>query len=243
MAENRSDLSRRDDVMGVEDLMAVRSRVSWGAIVAGAVMALASYLILTLLGSAIGLSVHENVDGEAFGMGAAIWATVVTVLSLFLGGWIASICAVGETNREAVIHGILTWGVVVGMLLWLVAAGVGAGFDAMMGMSQVGAAANGNVDWAAAARRAGVNEETINQWRQTVQNAPAAAGQAAEDPANQEAARETAEKATWWALAGTVLSLVAAIGGAILGAGPAFRIFAVPVTSSYAARRTRVTAH
>jgi ABC-type transport system involved in multi-copper enzyme maturation permease subunit len=231
-------------VVGVEDLWAVRSRVSWGAILGGAAVAIASYLLLTLLGSAIGLSVQDSVDDETLGWGALAWAIVVSALALFLGGWVTSLCTAGETHREAVIYGVITWAVVLAMILWLVASGVGAGVNAMMGMAQVAAAAGDNNDWMAAARRAGVSQESIQQWRQSVQNAPAQANQAAQDPANREAAKDAAQKATWGAFAGMVISLAASIGGALLGAGPRFDIFRAPTVGTDATTGGRYrTAH
>src|SRR4051794_32005955 len=47
------------------DLVGVKSRVSWSAIAAGAVIALACYIVLTLLFAAIGVSLTEtNVRGN-----------------------------------------------------------------------------------------------------------------------------------------------------------------------------------
>jgi ABC-type transport system involved in multi-copper enzyme maturation permease subunit len=233
--------STRVETIGREDLSGVRSRVSWGAILAGATIAIASYLLLTLLGSAIGLSVYDSVDDDTLGWVAVTWAIVASALALFLGGWVTSLCTAGETKREAVMYGVITWGVVLALVLWLVANGVGAGMDAMMGVAQVAASAPDNDEWVAAARRAGVSDETIRQWQQSLQNAPAQANQAAEDPATREAVRDTAQKATWGALAGMVLSLVASVGGALVGAGPNFGIFRVAVVRASAPASGRYT--
>src|SRR4051812_28132784 len=74
----------------LEDLVPVRSRISWGAILAGGVLALAVYLILTLLGGAIGLSVADSVRGSTLATGAAVWAIASIALALFAGGCVAS---------------------------------------------------------------------------------------------------------------------------------------------------------
>src|SRR5919204_199405 len=117
-----------------EDLVPVRSRVNWGAIFAGAVLALAVYLILTLLGGAIGLTVSDNVRTDTLKTGGAIWAILATAIALFVGGWVTTQCTVGENKTEAVVHGVIMWGVVLAMLLWLMATGIRAGFNAMAGM-------------------------------------------------------------------------------------------------------------
>jgi hypothetical protein len=227
-----------------EDLLPVRSRVSWGAIFAGAVMALAVYLILTLLGAAIGFTVSDRVRPENLQTGAAIWAILTTVIALFVGGWVTTQLTVGENKTEAIMHGIITWGVVLAMLLWLMASGIRAGFNAMVGMAHVGQAVARNTtpeDWEAAARRAGVPQETIDEWRRKAADAPAEARRTAEDPATQQAAAEAATRAAWWALLGTLLSMAAAVAGALMGAGPTFRLLAVgmPVRpTAYEGRQT-----
>lgn len=220
-------------VVHAEDLLPVRSRVSWGAIFAGAVIALAVYLILTLLGSAIGLTVSDDVRSGSLATGAGIWAIFTTGLALFAGGWVTSQCTVGENKTEAVVHGIIMWGVVLFMILWLVGAGMRAGFNGMWGVASFTNAASRSTtaeDWEAAARRANIPQETINEWKQKAKDAPAAARQAIEDPSTRQAAAEYATKATWYTLLGTLLSMTTAVVGALIGAGPSFRLLAFGTT-------------
>jgi hypothetical protein len=217
------------------DLVPVRSRVSWGAIIAGAVLALAVYLVLTLLGGAIGLTISDNVRTDSLKTGGAIWAILATAIALFVGGWVTTQCTVGENKAEAVVHGVIMWGVVLAMLLWLTATGVRAGFNAMVGMANVGSNAARNTsteDWEAAARRSGVPQATINDWRQKAADAPAETRRAVEDPANQQAAVEAATQATWWTLLGTVFSMAAAVAGAMVGTGPTFRLRGIEVPTT-----------
>src|SRR5438270_743742 len=95
-----------------EDVMPVHSRISWSAIVAGSMLALAVAFLLTLLGSAIGLSVHDNVNGRNMAVGGVIWAVLVTAGSLFLGGFVASQMTTGEKKVEGLLYGLLVWAVV-----------------------------------------------------------------------------------------------------------------------------------
>jgi hypothetical protein len=216
-----------EETVGMEDLVPVTSRISWAAIFAGAVMALGVYLVLTLLGGAIGLSVNDDVSSGTLSTGAAIWAIVTTILALFVGGWVCSQCTVGENKMEAVVHGIIVWGVVLFMTLWLVGMGVQAGFAAMWGVANVtetAAAETTGAGWEAMARQAGVPQDQIDQWKSDA----ASTSTAAADPANREQAEDYATAATWYTLLGTLLSMASAIGGAILGAGPTFRLLTVP---------------
>lgn len=215
MAENE----RQENVLRTEDLLPVQSRISWPAIFAGAVMALAVYLVLTLLGSSIGLSLGGDVRAENMATGAAIWAVVTTIVALFVGGWVTSQVAVGENKVEAMVHGIVMWGVVLAIFLWLVATGVRAGFGAMVGMANFVDTTN----WEAAAARAGVPSGQIEEAR-------LAAAQARGEATTEESRREAmtaAATASWWTLFGTMLSMVAAIGGALLGSGPSIRLLLV----------------
>lgn len=214
-------------VVQAEDVVPVRSRVSWPAIFAGAVIALAVYLVLTLLGSAVGMTVSDDVRAGTMATGAGFWAVLTTIVALFSGGWISSQCAVGENKGEAVIHGVIMWGVVLFMILWLVGAGMRTGFSAMWGLASFTNAAARDMtaeDWEAAARRAGVPQATIDEWRRKAEDAPASVRQAVEDPANRRAAAEYATQATWYTLLGTVLSMAGAVAGALVGAGPSLRL-------------------
>jgi uncharacterized membrane protein len=220
-----------NEAVRVEDLLPVRSRVSWGAIFAGAVVALALYFLLTLLGGAVGLSVGDRVRPQQLATGAAVWAVLVTVLSLFVGGYVTSQCSVGENKFESVLYGVILWGVLFGMLLWLMASGVRSGFNAVVGMSQAGHAVAGDVsaqDWEAAARKAGVPQERLDEWRAKAPDAAERARLAAEDQQNQQAAADAVTRVTWWAFLGTVVSMLAAVAGSYVGAGPRFRLVAVP---------------
>lgn len=219
------------------ELLPVQSRVSWGAIFAGAVVALATYFLLTLLGAAIGLAVGDDVRTNSLGTGAAIWAILATALALFAGGWVVSQCVAGENKREAVIYGIILWGVVFAMILWLVASGVRAGFGTMIGVANAAGSAASDTDWESAAQRAGIPSDRIAEWRRSAADAPAQVRAAANDPANREAVRDNAAQVAWWTLLGTVLSMAAAVIGAVVGAGPSFRLLAA--TPDHAGTRHR----
>jgi hypothetical protein len=215
----------------VEDVLPVRSRVSWGAIFAGAMVALALYFLLTLLGGAVGLSVGGRVRPETLGTGAAVWAVLATVVSLFVGGYVTSQCSVGENRFEAVLYGVILWGVLFAMLMWLMASGVRAGFTAMVGMSQATLAVTGDASsrgWEEAARQAGVSQDQIDDWRKKAPDGAGQARQVAEDAATRQAAADATTRVTWWAFLGTLVSMLASVAGAYFGAGPRFRMVTVP---------------
>jgi hypothetical protein len=219
-----------EDTIRAEDVLPVRSRVSWGAIFAGAMVALALYFLLTLLGAALGFSVGDRVRPQTLGTAAAVWAIVVTMLSLFVGGYVTSQCSVGENRFEAALYGVILWGVLFSMLLWLMASGVRAGFNALVGMAHATQVVTGDAagrGWEETARRAGVSQEQIDQLKKNLPSTDQAR-RTAEDPDNQQAAAEAATRVTWWAFLGTLMSMLASVVGSYVGAGPTFRLVASP---------------
>src|SRR4051812_29189103 len=102
-----------------------RSAVSWGAVIAGAVGATAVSLVLTLLGSGLGLSVISpwsinNPSLTTVAASALIWLIIVHWIGSAAGGYLAGRLRGGWTglHRDEVMfrdttHGFLTWGIAV----------------------------------------------------------------------------------------------------------------------------------
>ena len=128
-------------------------RVSWGAVFAGMVIAVAVQMVLSLLGAAIGLSTvdpmrYSSPDVSTFGIGAGIWWGVSSILALFAGGWVAGHLAASPEKTDAVLHGLLTWGLAAIVTAYLLASAVGAVVRG--GASVVGTAATVTANGAAA---------------------------------------------------------------------------------------------
>lgn len=138
------------------DVLSVKSRVSWAAIAAGAMIALAVYFLLTLLGLAVGLELSVRRNDVDLGIGAALWAIATLLFSMFAGGWATSRLAVGESRLEATLYGVILWGVLFVGMFWLVGQGVRVGFGALMGLAS-GAVVVTDEDPAAAANSGVVN--------------------------------------------------------------------------------------
>jgi len=216
------------------DLVGVKSRVSWSAILAGTVIAIACYFLLTLLFAAIGLSLTEaGVRGNAVGWGAIVAMILTLVVSLFLGGWVSSHLTAGETSSESAIYGLLTWASVMGVSLLLVGMGVRAGYFAVVGGSVMVQNNERIPPWEDLARQAGVPQQRIDEWKTAADPTRAAEVVAA----NQERTREAAMAGAWLALVGTMLSMAAAVSGAMIGRGATFRLFPVAVVRRESERR------
>ena len=117
---------------------AARQRsLSWGAIVAGVVLAIALQLMLGLLGLGIGLGGVPGSDRAvtALASTAGIWSIAVALIGLFVGAFAASrLSGVSETI-DAVLHGAITWAVatllVVVLLAGTASAVLGGAFGAI----------------------------------------------------------------------------------------------------------------
>jgi MFS family permease len=87
--------------------MRSEKRISWPAVFGGAMVALGTMILFLLFGLAIAFMI-----GRPGGVGAwsVIWYLVTAIVSLYLGGWVASRLS-GYSDRDAAqLHGLVTWG-------------------------------------------------------------------------------------------------------------------------------------
>ncbi len=220
--------------LSAADLLSVKSRISWGAISAGAMVALTIYVVLMLLGVTVGIEVAVRGTDFNLGVGSALYTVLALAIAMFFGGWTASRLAVGEDRVEAILYAIVLWGVLFLGLIFLVASGMRTGFSAMMGVawgsysvSDDGARAGLDVDRIASDMKAAGVEEAqtekfVSYLEQARQSPVSAVQRAADDPEARQAATEFVEAsrtATRWTLSGIVVSLLLVIMGALIGAG------------------------
>lgn len=100
-----------------------RSAVNWGPVLAGAVVAIATTLILLTLGSGLGFAATSpwpgaGVTATSFVIGTGIWLIVTQWLSSFVGGYIAGRLRTRWTQVHTdevffrdTAHGLLAWAV------------------------------------------------------------------------------------------------------------------------------------
>jgi hypothetical protein len=92
-----------------------RSRISWGAVIAGAIVAAATSLLLSLLGAAFGggsvgdLQAAARGEANAAGTGVAIWAIIDLFLSMLFGGYVASRLSGTHSHLDGELHGVTVW--------------------------------------------------------------------------------------------------------------------------------------
>lgn len=87
----------------------------WGAVLAGAVVALSAHLLITMFGLGLGLQMIDLTTdpepGRKFSIGVGITWTISALLSLWLGGWIAGRLTPEPNRRLGRVHGLLVWSV------------------------------------------------------------------------------------------------------------------------------------
>lgn len=199
-----------------EDLVSVGTRISWGAIFAGCLLALSFQFLFSILGAAVGVTVSDRVRADQLRTGALIWVVATTCLSLFVGGLITSLFTVGENKVEAVLYGVIMWALLVALLITLGATGVRAGMSGMVGAVHA-ANTTSEEPWIAGAKRAGVDEKLITEWQK---------GSASKNDSttDDDALVEASRRLTWYTFGGIWISMIAAAAGAWVGAGPTFRV-------------------
>jgi len=138
------------------------NRTSWGAILAGLVVALVVQLVLNVLGVGIGLSTldakvaADNPDAGNAALIATIYIVATGVVASFIGGLAAGRLSGSGKASTAAWHGLISWAVttlVVAYLLTSVVGGaVGGTFSALGsvvgGVGKAAAAAVGNASGA-----------------------------------------------------------------------------------------------
>ena len=96
-------------------------RVSWSSVLAGSAIALVTYVVLSVLGTAIGASAVSPMQAgnplSGFGTGAGIWLFVSTLVATGVGAFDS-----GRTAPDRCgLHGLLTWTVTTLLTTWLLA--------------------------------------------------------------------------------------------------------------------------
>src|SRR5262245_2289461 len=102
------------------------SRISWGAVLAGAVVAAATMILLSLLGVAFGASGIDvfqitAADLKSYGVGAGIWGAINMILSMAFGGYVAARLSGTHSHLDGELHGITVWAVALLMATVLLA--------------------------------------------------------------------------------------------------------------------------
>jgi hypothetical protein len=157
---------------------AVPPRISWGAVLAGAVVGVAAGLSLNILGAAVGASVvdavgQETPDARTLGIVGGIWLIVANLIGLAIGGYVAARLSGTADATDSILHGLSVWAV--GVLIAAALTGnllAGAASTVSQGVSAIAGGASEVVGEAAGAV-AGPMAERVDP-RQVIERAQSA---------------------------------------------------------------------
>jgi hypothetical protein len=100
-----------------EGAPALPPRISWGAILAGGLFAVAVGAMLNVLGLAVGATTIDPAQpGETPGAGllgiaSGIWLLVANLIGLAAGGWVAARLSGTADDTDGVLHGLSVWAI------------------------------------------------------------------------------------------------------------------------------------
>lgn len=100
------------------------TRLSWGGVVGGLLVAIAVWIALSVLGLAVNLSALDPTDPAALqgiGVAAGLWSLVVWIVALFAGGVVAGHAAGIVERRRGALHGIVLWSLATMLSMFVVA--------------------------------------------------------------------------------------------------------------------------
>lgn len=199
---SHDDQPRETDIEIPEGTNWTRDRVRWGPILAGAVTAITTLLLLGLLGIAVGYTpstawwlAAQGAPPAEVVRNATVWAALAGIIAFLLGGFVAGKTAAVFDREWGALNGVLVFLVTVPLALWL----AGQGLGALMGtVGALGGVLNPDPYGFP------LTPDAVNAIRDL---SPEEAARAADD----------ARKAAGGALMGAVLSLGAAALGGFLG--------------------------
>ena len=105
--------------------------ISWGAILAGVVVALVTQLILNVLGIGVGLTTLDasaganNPSATTSSIITALWIAATGIFASFLGGQVAGRLAGSSRTSTAGWHGLVSWAATTLLLFYLLTTALG----------------------------------------------------------------------------------------------------------------------
>ena len=107
------------------------NRISWGAVLAGAALALVIQLVLNLLGIGIGAATLDPGSGDSpsassLSIGAGIWFAIAGILAALIGGYAAGRLSGKPKESTAGWHGLTAWAVSTLVIFYLLTTTIGS---------------------------------------------------------------------------------------------------------------------
>lgn len=122
------------------------NRISWGAVIAGVVVALVVQLLLGMLGLGIGAATLDPLGGDnpsasTLTISAGIWTVVSGIIASFVGGLMAGRLSGKPVGSTGGLHGLTSWAATTLVIIFLFTTTVGGIVGGLM--SGIGGALSG----------------------------------------------------------------------------------------------------
>ena len=112
--------------------------ISWPAVIAGAIVAVAVGAMLNLLGVALGASAFNPYDYDGGDVGeftaaAGMWMAFANAIALFVGGAVATRAAKYADHHKGALHGLAVWALAFLLAITIASAAGAGGAAALVG--------------------------------------------------------------------------------------------------------------
>lgn len=185
----------------------LHSLISWPAVIAGAIVAVAVGAMLNLLGVALGASAfdpHNGGDGSGFTAAAGMWMAFANALALFVGGAVATRAAKHADHHKGALHGLAVWALAFLLAITIASAAGAGGVAAILG----GDARDGDVGETVVSDRYPTSRVIEGE---LIEPAPLPA------PVQTEEAADTTAMLALWGFLTMLIGAIAAIFGGLYG--------------------------
>ena len=153
MAVTRTELHEHTDIVPVAAAQGLR--VAWGGVWSGFLVATGIFLLLSILGLAVGVTTASVAPGEGpdagqLGLGAVIWSGVSLLIALFVGGFVATRTGQVYDRMAGTVEGVLVWVLSILAIVYMASSGVGmlasSASGVLGGITEGARAAASNID-------------------------------------------------------------------------------------------------
>ena len=120
-------MNKQTDLAGLYGPLERRG-LSWGAVFGGVISSTAAGVLLSLLGTSLGLAIFKA-DPDSLmvlGLKSMIWFVVSGTIAMFICGWISSYFARTSSPLKGALHGLVAWSLATLLGLFIVGSGLGA---------------------------------------------------------------------------------------------------------------------
>ena len=178
-------------------------RVSWGGRFGGVLVAIGLLVLLAALGVAVGISAVDpaQTDAARLGTGAGLWTGLSLLVALFVGGMVSTRIGATYDRSTTFFSGFLVWVVSVVLMAYLTTSGA----------SSLAGGAFSLFSQSTSTQQKQEAAGTLKQKAEELQQKAPELQQKAQE------VKPAATKAAWIAFAGLLISLLAAVIGAMAG--------------------------